>query len=170
MNREPNEPFDAATTVEYFPEGNDPNRPLVVVERMRDAILAHLQDSLPNEGCGLLAAMSVGDVDLAVRFYPGANTDHSPVRYTMKAEEVIAAQKDLREMRDQGWFLGAIVHSHPHTEPAPSRTDLKESYYPAARMLIVSFAGGTPAMGCWTLAGDREARTFRASELVVQKG
>src|SRR5262245_32275668 len=167
MGAEPNRPFDAATTVEHFPEGNDPSRPLAIGAAMRDAIVAHLQSWIPNEGCGLLAGISLGAHDVAVRFYPGTNIDRSPVRYTMKPEEVIHAQKELREMRAQGWFLAAIVHSHPRTEPAPSRTDLREASYPNPRTLIVSFASEPPELACWALAGDGEARAFRASPILI---
>jgi [CysO sulfur-carrier protein]-S-L-cysteine hydrolase len=167
MDARPKRPVDAATTVEHFPEGDDPTRPLVIGRAMRDAIVAHLEAGLPNEGCGLLAGRRLGANDVAVRFYPGTNIDRSPVRYTMKPEEVIQAQKEMRETRNQGWFLAAIVHSHPRTRPAPSRTDLREAYYPRARMLIVSFASGTPELGCWALIGDHEAREFRATQLLM---
>jgi [CysO sulfur-carrier protein]-S-L-cysteine hydrolase len=167
MDVMPNWPADAARTVEHFPEGDDPVRPLVIGPIMRNAILAHLAASLPNEGCGLLAGMSLGANDMAVRYYPGTNIDHSPVRYTMKPEEVIQAQKEMRDMRAQGWFLAAIVHSHPRTPPTPSRTDLREAYYPRSRMLIVTFAGEAPELKCWALLGDLEARRFRETQLLI---
>jgi proteasome lid subunit RPN8/RPN11 len=167
MDAEPSRRTDAATTVEHFPEGDDPARPLVIAEPIRDAIVAHLEAGLPNEGCGLLAGINLGAHDVAVRFYPGTNIDRSPVRYTMKPEEVIQAQKELRELREQGWFLAAIVHSHPRTPPTPSRTDLREAYYPKARLLIVSFAGVAPELGCWALAGDQQTRVFRPSQLLI---
>jgi proteasome lid subunit RPN8/RPN11 len=167
MDATPTRRTDAATTVEHFPEGDDPARPLVIGTAMRDAIVAHLAASLPNEGCGLLAGMNLGANDAAVRFYPGTNIDRSPVRYTMKPEEVIQAQKELRALRGQGWFLAAIVHSHPRTPPTPSRTDLREAYYPRSRLLIVSFAGDIPELGCWALAGDGEAREFRETQLLT---
>jgi proteasome lid subunit RPN8/RPN11 len=85
----------------------------------------------------------------------------------MDPAEVIAAMKRMRAER---WQLAAIVHSHPRTEPVPSRTDRQEWFYPDARLLIVSFASGEPEIGCWGLAGDGQARGIRAAALLVEEG
>lgn len=69
----------------------------------------------------------------------------------MDPAEVLAAFRDLDA---NGWTLGAIVHSHPATPPAPSPTDLREAYYPEALMLIVSFAAVPPVMRCWRLSAS----------------
>ncbi|MGC4108921.1 MAG: M67 family metallopeptidase [Nocardioides sp.] len=167
MDPKPNQPFDAATTVEHSAEATvqlRSPRPLIVDPVMLDGMMAHLRDWLPNEGCGLLAAIPEWDADRAAHFFPGTNIDRSPVRFTMDPVEVIAAMK---RMRDEHWELAAIVHSHPRTQPAPSRTDQNEWYYPEARLLIVSFAGEEPEIGCWALTGDQMAREFRASQLLV---
>ncbi len=165
MSYVPNTPLEPATTVEHSSEELDSLRPLLLSETLRVQIVSHLEAWLPNEGCGLLASVAVGDGDRAVNFFPGTNIDRSPVRYTMDPAEVIAA---MRQMREQQWLLAAIVHSHPRTSPRPSRTDLREAYYPDARLLIVSFASPTPEFGCWQLGGDLEARTFREGRLVIE--
>jgi proteasome lid subunit RPN8/RPN11 len=85
----------------------------------------------------------------AERFYPGTNDDQSPTHYTMNVGEVVAAFDDMDR---RGLRLGAIVHSHPTTPPAPSRTDLREAFYPDALMLIVSFAEGEPVARAWRIA------------------
>jgi [CysO sulfur-carrier protein]-S-L-cysteine hydrolase len=114
------------------------------------AIVDHLCACLPNEGCGLLAARWDGDGTLVgTRFYPGTNVDASPTRFTMAPTEVLAA---FRDVEANGWTLGAIVHSHPVTPPTPSPTDLREAFYPKALMVIVSFAGHSPAVRAWRLA------------------
>ncbi len=148
MDIEPTRPFDAATTVEHSPGGNDGQRPLEIDVAFLDALLVHLRASLPNEGCGLLASVPGAEVDRVVHFFPGTNIDHSPVRYTMDPREVIAAMK---RMRDEGWQLAAIVHSHPRTAPVPSRTDQNDWYYREARLLIVSFEDIEPEIvaGNW---------------------
>lgn len=164
MDAEPNQPFDAATTVEHSPEAKVQAPALSIERALLDKIVAHLRDALPNEGCGLLAGVPEGDGHRAVSFFPGTNIDASPVRYTMDPTEVIDAMK---RMRDEQWSLAAIVHSHPRSEPAPSRTDRNEWYYPEARLLIVSFMGADPLIGCWGLVGDRQSREFRAAPLVI---
>ena len=121
-------------------------------------ITHHLRASLPQEGCGLLAVRRVdGGAAVATRFYPGTNLDASPTRYTMDPVEVLAA---LRDLDAHGWSLGAIVHSHPATAPAPSPTDLREAFYPEALMVIVSFKTPSPIMRAWRLwtpLGPKEA-------------
>jgi len=113
-------------------------------------IILHLKTSLPEEGCGLLATIVEGEGNRRiVRFYPGENIDHALTRYTMNPVQVFAA---MREIETMGWTLGAIVHSHPRTPPAPSPTDLREAYYPDAWSMIVSFAHETPEVRIWALS------------------
>jgi proteasome lid subunit RPN8/RPN11 len=164
MDLEPNQPFDAATTVEHSPEGIGAVPPLLIGEERMASIVEHLRIGLPNEGCGLIASIPTRDGDRGIHFFPGTNVDRSPVRYTMDPKEVIDA---MWWMRTLGWELAAIVHSHPATAPTPSRTDLREWYYRQARLLIVSFVAEAPAVGCWSVAGDGQARVFRASSLEV---
>ena len=166
MDRDETQPFDAATTVEHPPEVKAAPRPLQIDPGMLATIVEHLRSWLPNEGCGLLASVVDGERDRAVHFIPGTNVDFSPVRFTMDHREVIEARK---QMRQENWQLAAIVHSHPRTEPMPSETDRREWYYPEARLLIVSFAGDEPDIGCWGLTGDREAREFRSAPLLIEE-
>lgn len=166
MNRESNELFEPATTVEHSPGPNDRSRPLLLSMALHEQIAVHLARSLPNEGCGLLAGVADGDAARAVHFFPGTNIDQSPVRYTMEPQEVIDA---LVRIRQEEWDLAAIVHSHPRSAPEPSRTDLREAYYPDARLIIVSFSGEVPEFGCWALTGDRETRAFRRAPLLFEQ-
>jgi proteasome lid subunit RPN8/RPN11 len=115
-----------------------------------NAILAHLQAGLPNEGCGLLATTFElnGGAERVERFYPGTNLVQSPTSFEMDPKEVVTA---LKEIEACGWRLGAIVHSHPTTAPAPSATDLRQAYYPGALMLIVSFRSEEPEARAWQI-------------------
>jgi proteasome lid subunit RPN8/RPN11 len=132
-----------------------PPAALLLGRRTRDRIIDHLRAGLPNEACGLLATAngadgsSVGGAEWVMRFYPGSNIDASPSRYTMNPVELLSA---LRDMEAHGWRLGAIVHSHPVSAPTPSRTDLREAYYPGALMVIVSFRSEEPEMRAWRIA------------------
>ncbi len=127
MSLESNGPSKPATTVEHSSRAIDPGRPLLVPYLLRRQIVHHLVRWLPNEGCGLLAAVPDEERDLAVHFFPGTNIDFSATRYTMSPKEVIGA---MRHMRQAGWQLGAIVHSHPRSEAALSRTDVREAVLP----------------------------------------
>ena len=131
---------------------NPEDAPLEVLRldgSLRQTIIDHLTSVLPNEGCGLLAIAPDED-GRAVQYFPGSNIDASPTRFTMDGKEVIDA---MREMERNGWQLGAIVHSHPRNPATPSRTDLNEALYPAALMVICSFAGHEPELRAWAIAG-----------------
>lgn len=164
MEAESNRPFDTAPTVEDSSRSHDRVRPLRIAAHRATQIVEHLSRARPNEGCGLLAAVSGPEADHAVHFFPGTNIDASPRRFTMDPREVIDA---MWWMRTQGWHLAAIVHSHPSSPPTPSRTDLREWYYPAARALIVSFAEDRPQIGCWTLVADRGSPRIVESPLQI---
>ncbi len=166
MDREKTQPFDAATTVDHPPEANRPVPPLLLSSRRHEAIIDHLRRSLPNEGCGLIGSVPAAQGERGVHFFPGTNVDRSPVRYTMDPREVVDA---MWWMRTLGWNLAAIVHSHPSTAPMPSRTDLHEWYYPEARLLIVSFAGPEPIVGCWQMARDGETNSFRSAPWRIEE-
>ncbi len=94
-------------------------------------MLDHCRSCRPEEACGLLAADAAGK---AVAVIPVTNSLHSPVRYQMDTREQFDAMKRIRQ---QGWSLFAIFHSHPLSEPAPSPTDIRQAFYPEAYMIIV---------------------------------
>jgi proteasome lid subunit RPN8/RPN11 len=164
MSLESNLPTEPATTVEHSFQGNERVQPLRLSQERFHTIIEHLRSSLPNEGCGLIAGIPVANEERAIHFFPGTNVDRSPVRFTMASKEVI---ESMWWMRTLGWRLAAIVHSHPRSAASPSPTDLREWYYPDARLFIVSFQHGEPEVGCWSLAGDAEAREFRRAPLVI---
>ncbi len=124
-------------------------RGLVLSQDLFDQIIRHLRDSLPFEGCGLLAIPTEDhEHRIGAAFFPGTNVDRSTTRYTMDPAEVLAA---FKAMRRDGLMLGAIVHSHPGSPATPSETDLAEAYYPDALLLIVSFAASEPDVRVWKL-------------------
>jgi proteasome lid subunit RPN8/RPN11 len=96
-------------------------------------MVAHLRNTFPDEGCGLLAAQD-GTV---TKVYPIKNVSESPVIYQIDPQGQLEAMMD---MDDRGWDLGAIFHSHTRTRAYPSQTDVKLSFYPDALQIIVSLA------------------------------
>ena len=101
-------------------------RPLV------NQILTQAQHSPEAEVCGLIATQN----GTACRCYPVHNAAADPVhRYRMEPQAQIEA---LRQMREAGEELLAIYHSHPHTPPTPSSSDIEEANYPDAVYLIIS--------------------------------
>ncbi|HLB11964.1 MAG TPA: M67 family metallopeptidase [Dehalococcoidia bacterium] len=96
-----------------------------------DQIIAHVEAEAPNEGCGLLAGVD-GRI---LKHYLAANSERSPVLYSIDAKELLGY---IRDIDAQGWDLLAIYHSHTHSEAYPSATDVKLAYYPDAVYLIIS--------------------------------
>lgn len=146
---------------------------LYIDRSLRDEIMIHLLEAAPNEGVGMLA---VGEPfrdedDLhaveALQFYPGTNVDRSPARYTMEPVEVVRA---LREIREAGWRLGAIVHSHLKGPATPSATDVREAHYPDALMMIVSFAVQPATTGVWRVVPEDDLAVVQSVDLVIREG
>jgi proteasome lid subunit RPN8/RPN11 len=122
-------------------------------------VIRHLEEARPHEGVGLLAVKPsplLGPLAV-VRFYPGTNTLHAANRFAMDGHEVLSA---LRDIREHGWTLGAIVHSHLAGPATPSPTDLREAHYPQALMLIVSFAGQATDVRAWRIGMTASPEIF----------
>jgi len=100
---------------------------------IREAMVRHSFDCLPNEACGLLAGRD-GRVE---HFYPMRNADQSPSTYRLDPTEQLRV---FNEIEEAGLDLGGIFHSHTRSEAYPSPTDLHQAFYPEARYVLVSLA------------------------------
>lgn len=135
---------------------NTPGRRLARLEMSRalfDEMLQHFLAVAPIEGVGLLAVPKAGRNRQATRYYPGRNIEASPTRYTMDPAQVVAALQDMDVRR---WRLGAIVHSHPTSEPVPSATDLQRAFYPDALLLIFGLVPQPPTARAWQVCLPQE--------------
>jgi len=63
------------------------------------------------------------------------NTEESSVLYSMPPREQM---KVFEEMEKESMKMVAIYHSHPHTIPFPSETDVKLTFYPDVSSIIIS--------------------------------
>lgn len=100
------------------------------------AMLSHLNTVYPLEGCGFLAGLN----GCVTHHFAIANTDHSQTTFTMDAYEQVTTMLAIEE---QGLELLAIYHSHPHSKPYPSSTDIARAYYPEVVQIIVSLLDPT---------------------------
>jgi proteasome lid subunit RPN8/RPN11 len=109
-------------------------------------LVAHLHDGLPDEGCGLIggvpAADGSGGASVAV-FYPSSNVAASSRVYTIDPKTHLRADRDAE---DRGMEIVGVVHSHTHTEPYPSHTDVAQAPDPSWHYVIVSFRQGPPVL------------------------
>jgi len=85
---------------------------VVIPQAIRDELRAHAADEAPNECCGLVVLRD----GIAERYLRGVNTLASPYRYELEIDPAVWF------LEDEGYEL-AVFHSHPETEPVPSRTD-----------------------------------------------
>jgi [CysO sulfur-carrier protein]-S-L-cysteine hydrolase len=123
---------------------------------LRDRMVAHALEGLPNEACGLLA----GTGATAEHFFPMTNADHSPVTYRLDPKEQIEV---FDEIDEKGWELQGIFHSHTHSEAYPSETDRSQAFYPEAHYLLVSLQDrANPVLRGYTIRdGEIEEQEVR---------
>jgi [CysO sulfur-carrier protein]-S-L-cysteine hydrolase len=104
---------------------------MYIEQGLFDAMKEHLQECLPEEGCGIL-----GGKNQTVSFVkPITNGLHSPSRFRMDGEEQLKAFLWLEK---NDLELMGIFHSHPNGPNHPSPTDLEEFAYPGIAYLIWS--------------------------------
>jgi proteasome lid subunit RPN8/RPN11 len=127
---------------------------LLVPRDLLAALVAQALAEQPNECCGLLAGKLAGPAGAekpagrVVERYPLVNALASPVRYESDGPSMLRAHRDMRR---RGLDILAVYHSHPTSEPVPSRTDLAWSYYPGVVHLIVSLTTTPPHVRGWWL-------------------
>ena len=83
-----------------------------------DDLITHALAENPNECCGVIAGVD----STAVRGYRITNTAKSPFRYLMDPQEFLNAYRDAET---QGLSLIVFYHSHTHSSPYPSSTDVR---------------------------------------------
>src|SRR5438105_690677 len=94
----------------------------------------HARAEFPCECCGLLAGQLFPNDDRVYEFfrigrvlrrYPLVNCAKSPTRFLSDDWSMFAA---VRDMRKRQLDILAVYHSHPASDPIPSRTDLEHNY------------------------------------------
>lgn len=101
------------------------------------AIIDHARKEAPLECCGILAGID-GTVQKA---FPLRNEEQSTVRYLMSPQEQL---KVFEEMERERLEMVGIYHSHTHTIPFPSETDVKLAFYPEVSSVIISLKEEPP--------------------------
>jgi [CysO sulfur-carrier protein]-S-L-cysteine hydrolase len=138
---------------------------LLIPRNHYDAMVAQAQTELPNECCGLLAGLvmetalpscsssrvKVGNV---LQRYPLVNNAASPREYLANDRTLFEAYRD---MRNRGLDLLAVYHSHPASDPVPSKTDLARNYFEQIVHLIISLTADEPVVRAWWL-GQQDYR------------
>lgn len=63
--------------------------------------------------------------------------------YTVNPIDFMRADDDAD---DRGWVINGVVHSHTHSEPYPSPTDVRQAPDPAWHYVIVSLKRDAPEL------------------------
>ncbi len=111
-----------------------------IAQELLDQILEHAREEAPNECCGVVAVTPPSDREpaRAVRVRRARNVHASPKRFEIDGKDVIKA---IDEFDAAGWEIGAIYHSHTHTAPHPSQTDVNfAAHWPGVEWIIVGLA------------------------------
>jgi len=94
-------------------------------------MIRHALAEYPNEACGLLAGKE-GRVE---KVYSLTNVEHSPSAYRLDPEEQGRA---FMEIKENGWELLALYHSHTHLPAYPSARDVEMAFYSDSIYVIIS--------------------------------
>ncbi len=100
-------------------------------------MIGHTYDGYPLEACGLL----VGKGDQVRRFIACTNEAASARIYAIPGKELLRAE---RAAEADGMEIIGVFHSHTHSEPYPSPTDVEQAPDPGWHYVIVSLKREAP--------------------------
>jgi proteasome lid subunit RPN8/RPN11 len=115
---------------------------VVVPAEIRAQLRAHAEAEAPNECCGLVLVRD----DVAVEYIRGVNKLASPYRYELYIDPFVWS--DLPDDVEQ-----VIFHSHPETEPRPSRTDRELSGLWAGKPFLI-YGLARDELRAWRVSRD----------------
>ena len=118
--------------------------PKSIYQRM----VEHARREWPLECCGILS----GKDKTVEKAFELQNAEGSTVRYSMSPREQMSV---FEEMEKESMKMIAVYHSHPHTIPFPSETDVKLAFYPDLVSVIISLKEeGNPVMKAFRIGKE----------------
>ncbi|MDP9464488.1 MAG: M67 family metallopeptidase [Actinomycetota bacterium] len=124
---------------------------LAFPDRAFAEMIGHAYGGYPLEACGLL----VGCGDRVERFVACTNEAASARIYTIPAKELLHAERDAE---DEALEIIGVFHSHTHSDPYPSATDVDQAPDPGWHYVIVGLKREAP-----------ETRSYRIVDGVVSE-
>jgi proteasome lid subunit RPN8/RPN11 len=103
----------------------------VLEKKYADEMIAHAHRKGADECCGIMAGVN----NKVVKFYQTINSEYSPARYRIDSQQMFAIYKEIRE---NGWEIAGIYHSHTQTAAYPSPVDIKSAILSGPIYFIVS--------------------------------
>ncbi len=95
---------------------------VILTESQRNILSKQAIEQVPNESCALLFGKTENDQLVVKDLFLTENTEKSPVNFTISNEQLIQGYQEAEEKKLE--VIG-IFHSHPNSEPYPSKTDKK---------------------------------------------
>ncbi|HEY3960871.1 MAG TPA: M67 family metallopeptidase [Solirubrobacteraceae bacterium] len=124
---------------------------MIVARDLLDDVIAHAREEYEAECCGVIAYQDLapGGEGQALEVRRAKNKWASPKRFEIEGDELYGIYKDFDA---KGWEIGALYHSHTHTEPYPSQTDINYSReWPGVEWVIVGLGGDQPDVRCYMI-------------------
>jgi proteasome lid subunit RPN8/RPN11 len=124
---------------------------MLIAEDLLAELIEHARQEYDAECCGLLAYAPAADGGQAraVRVHRARNVFASRKRFEIDGLELL---KTIDRFEDEDLELGAIYHSHTHTDPYPSQTDINfAANWPGLEWVIVGLASGQPEVRCYLI-------------------
>jgi proteasome lid subunit RPN8/RPN11 len=128
------------------------------------AMVGHAIRGLPFEACGLMGGKVGGD--LIEAFAPARNADESAKTYAIGPDGFLAADRAFDPL---GLDVVGVMHSHTHTDPYPSPTDVDKADNPMLagwHYIIVSLRDTEPMLRAWLL----DDRTIIEQPVAIVEG
>ena len=130
---------------------------LRIVRSAHLQMIHHAVVGLPLEACGLLGGRWGSD-EVEV-FVPTRNADESAKTYSIGPDGFVAAD---RALEPRALDVIGVMHSHTHTDPYPSPTDVAQADNPLLEgwhYVIVSLRDTEPMLRSWILDGGTIVET-----------
>jgi proteasome lid subunit RPN8/RPN11 len=127
---------------------------LLIPADVLNAVMGHALRELPNECCGLLAGVRSADgseLQVSRQFALRNVADDPRTEFLSEPRGMFEA---VRTMRAEEIDVLAVYHSHPTSEPVPSRKDVERSYGDSVVTLIVGLDNDPPLVRGWWLRGE----------------
>ena len=117
--------------------------PKMIFQKM----VEHAKKERPLECCGILS----GKEGTVQKIFELKNAEESPVKYSMAPQDQL---KVFEEMERELMEMIAVYHSHPHTIPFPSETDVKLAFYPDVSSVIISLKEENPVVKAFQIGKE----------------
>ena len=133
---------------------------MLIAPELLEEVLAHAREEYDAECCGMIAyapapggettaGAAESEQPRALQVHRARNVYASRKRFEIDGKELLHT---LDELEERGWDLGAIYHSHTHTAPYPSQTDINfAANWPGLEWVIVGLGADEPEVRCYLI-------------------